>query len=281
MTDNIEFIPRITCDPGSATLVESMGDEQRVVDAARVSIGGQKPKATDEKLLRYLWANGHTSPFEHVMLTFKIECPLFTARQIMRHRTFSYNEMSGRYSELDLGYYVPRVLYAQDSKNKQGVDEQGAMLDQMGLGATMANELRRVDSTYKSLLANGVSREQARLVLPVSVITSFFMSGNLLNWIKFLKLRHEDHAQYEVWWIATQILKVIKDNYPTIYDIVKEDIHGTERQLAESRHIARTLQEIRVSGPSGESDEDPPAHGEEVSKIIRFPTPAGSGKREA
>lgn len=281
MSDKIAFIPRITCDPGSATLVESMGDEQRVVDAARVSIGGQKPKATDEKLLRYLWANGHTSPFEHVMLTFKIECPLFTARQIMRHRTFSYNEMSGRYSELDLGYYIPRVLYTQDQQNKQGVALDGDSDIPAGLLHTMSNDIRRADETYKSLLRSGVAREQARLVLPVSTITSFFMSGNLLNWIKFLKQRYENHAQFEVWWIAAEIVAVIQEKYPTIFDIVKEDIHGTERQLAESRHIARTLQEIRLGGPSGESDEDPSTHGEEVSKIIRFPTPAGTGNREA
>lgn len=259
---------RVRDDPGSAVLIETMGDEQRVVDAARVSIGGQKPNQKDEALLKYLWSNGHTSPFEHVTLTFRIECPIFTARQIMRHRTFSYNEMSGRYSELNLGYYMPRGLYTQSSTNKQGT-ELKTVEQESQLYFTYDNALAVAELDYRRLLDAGVAREQARMILPMATFTSFYMTGNLLNWIKFLKLRHEDHAQYEVWTIADDIVADVCENFPRIWEIVKEEIHGTERQLAESRHFARFVSEGRLGESRREDAEHASTYDSKVFEAVR------------
>jgi len=241
-----------------------MGDWQRVVEAARVSIGGQRPKATDEKLLGYLWGKGHTSPFEHVTITFKVECPIFTARQIMRHRTFSYNEVSGRYSELGLGYYAPKNLYTQEG---------GDLLErQTHRDVVFRNVIENAETTYRYFLEAGMSREQARMILPMGTFTSFFMTGNFLNWIKFLKLRYDDHAQFEVWRIAEDICAQISETFPELWEVVKEELHATPSDMAKSRNLKRALQEDGIGRVDWEADGSAPTHSAEVPETIRSET---------
>ena len=269
----------VNVKPGHIEIIDSMGSAQRVVDAARVSIGGQKPKLSDTKLLEYLWRQGHTSPFEHVVITFRIDAPIFTARQIMRHRTFSYNEISGRYSELPMEFYKPLEFYSQNKKNKQGTE---SFMELEGSDNYLMNNLfKQAETAYLELLKLGVAREQARMVLPVSVFTSFYMTGNFLNWVKFLKLRLDDHAQYEVWYIANQINRMIRFAFPKLWEVVKEDINATPEIMAGSKNYKRFIRETWFSPKSIKNPEDSSAHSEEVPQTLRDPAESGPDKREA
>lgn len=207
-------------DFGELHLVDMMGDEARIVEAARVSFR-KKGKRTDAQLLRYLIRNKHTSPFEHVQFTFMVKCPIFVARQWMRHRTGKYNEISGRYSELPSEFYMPEVLCRQDEKNKQasGADhpESPALL------AVMKNFCAAAFYAYEHLLTEGVSREQARMVLPLNTYTSFYFTMDLHNLMHFCNLRNHEHAQPEIRVYAAAIEGVIQEKFPTVYSAWREE----------------------------------------------------------
>lgn len=189
---------------GSVELLDFMGSDARIVDAARVSTNhhseaGLTPSAKDERLIRRLWKDGHTSPFEQVLFTFRIDCPIFVARQWFRHRTGRYNEVSGRYSQIPEKVYIPSEWRVPDEKNKQ--------VSQEGEYSTQTNEMfsrwvresaREAFSAYHLLLANGVAREQARMVLPLNTYTQFYWNVDLHNLFTFLKLREAPDAQYEM-----------------------------------------------------------------------------------
>lgn len=188
-------------------LTNHMGDDSTVVKAARVSYGGaKKTKEEDDKLLRYLVKNKHTSPFEHVIFTFEIELPIFVMRQMVRHRTFSINEISARYTKMQDKFFMPKWRAQGDGKNKQGSGD--------ALDARLASEIDgivdkfnvQVYTLYKKLLEKGVCREQARSVLPVSIYTKAVFTIDLHNFIHFLNLRLHPHAQMEVAEYAAQML---------------------------------------------------------------------------
>ena len=195
-----------------------MGDDNAPALAARVSFAKMTTQSEmtqrDESLINYLAINRHTSPFEHISATFLITCPLFIARQIQRHRTFSYNEISRRYTSKDIEFYIPRSLRKQAETNLQC---------SLPIDIPRSAEFTRLikDHTqvclsfYNTLLDQGVSREQARAVLPQSMYTSFWMSGNLLNWSKFLRLRLDEHAQPEASEVAQAVQSELLERYPT------------------------------------------------------------------
>ena len=203
---------------GEVTLIQSMGDDNTPALAARVSFAKMTTQSEmtqrDESLINYLAINRHTSPFEHISATFLITCPLFIARQIQRHRTFSYNEISRRYTSQDIEFYIPRSLRKQAETNLQC---------SLPIDIPRSAEFTRLikDHTqvclsfYNTLLDQGVSREQARAVLPQSMYTSFWMSGNLLNWSKFLRLRLDEHAQPEASEVAQAVQSELLERYPT------------------------------------------------------------------
>lgn len=239
-------------DPGSAVLIDVMGSDARIQDAARVCVGG-KGGMTKAKLIKKLYTSGHSTPFEHATLSFKVECPIFTARQIMRHRTFSYNEISGRYTELGLGYYLPKTFY----------DSKGELTPSLSNGEyieKLREELWKIDTLYQGMLADGVSREQARMILPMGTFTTFYMTGNLWNWIKFLKLRVTEHAQYEVFVIAHDIAKELAVHFPVTWMAIQEDIFGKAEDYVKSRHVKRAVREGRFSRTSWKTIKDTPAH---------------------
>lgn len=206
---------------GEVTLIQSMGDDNTPALAARVSFAKMTTQSEmtqrDESLINYLAVNRHTSPFEHISATLMITCPLFIARQIQRHRTFSYNEISRRYTSKDIEFYIPRSLRKQAETNLQC---------SLPINIPRSEELtKRIrqhtkDSLefYNTLIDQGVSREQARAVLPQSMYTSFWMSGNLLNWSKFLRLRLDEHAQPEATEVAQAIQSELLERYPTSLD---------------------------------------------------------------
>lgn len=205
---------RVMClDHGFAELVDSMGDDLSVVQAARVSTGsGTKGEEADKKLINYLMRHSHTSPFEQVTFKFHVKCPIFVARQWMRHRTWSYNEMSGRYMELPREFYNPSVWRAQDTANKQGSLPYNG--DTYWVKGAYEEALAWCERAYQSLLDNGVARELARMVLPLSTYTEFYGTVNLHNLFRFLKLRLDSHAQPEIQVYAQALLMLITPIVP-------------------------------------------------------------------
>lgn len=234
MTDNIDVL-----DKGFVRIVDSVGDDKSIVDAARVSISGEGVKVVtkDEALIRYLMRKRHTTPFEMVDFKFHVKCPQFVRTQWMRHRTFSYNEMSGRYSELPEECYVPapeHVRY-QSKLNKQGRSQKNPFKTVVnGFIRKVKDTQKRVFQEYhdflgKSVYENGyfsttdtrqiheeggIARELARMNLPVSTYTEFYVKGNLHNWFHFLSLRADNHAQYEIRAYADAISKMISERVP-------------------------------------------------------------------
>ena len=201
-------------------LVSHMGDDLTVVNAARVSYGGESDVLTDKdrRLIQYLLENKHTSPFEHVTFTFRIEVPIFIARQWMRHRTWSFNELSYRYKEPDMEFYLPGVWRKQSTDNKQ-VTEGELDADKQILASTYANAVyKHAEHAYQELLDLGVGRELARIVLPVGLYTSYYGTVNLHNLFHFLELRDHEHAQPEIAWTARRIRELIRPIVPACMD---------------------------------------------------------------
>jgi thymidylate synthase (FAD) len=191
-------------DKGYVEIVNMMGNDSSIVNAARVSYlskGGVK----DKKLLFYLMQNNHSTPFEMVEFKFRVKCPLFVARQWMRHRTWSYNEISRRYTSEDIEFYIPdsNKWRLQSNKNKQSSGGFLPPSDNDSLDGTYFTEeiysyCTWGFTTYQNALANGMSCEMARMFLPINMYTTFIAKVDAHNLMHFLKLRMSDHAQYEI-----------------------------------------------------------------------------------
>jgi len=205
-------------DNGFVRLIEFMGGDQRAVDSARVSFGSvSKGEAADRKLIEYLLANGHFSPFEHSVFQFHIKCPIFVARQWMRHRIASYNEISARYTEVHDEFYYPEAFRAQDRSNRQGSHVSSA-LDQEKLKAIYDRSVKASYAAYKELLDAGAAREMARIVLPVGQYTQFHWTINARSLLNFISLRADDHAQYEIRRYAEAILGIFREKMPWTWE---------------------------------------------------------------
>ena len=201
-------------DHGFVRVVDYMGNDDAIVQAARVSYGGgTKTPQEDANLIRYLMRHRHTSPFEMCEIKLHVKLPIFVARQWIRHRTASVNEVSGRYSVLSEEYYVPEEenILPQSNTNKQGREEGAKIMipnskvrELMDRGGTEAFEL------YNSFLDIGVARELSRIVLPVSTYTEWYWKIDLHNLFHFLKLRMDSHAQWEIRQYAEEIFKLVK-----------------------------------------------------------------------
>lgn len=189
-----------------------------VVRNARVSYDAdwrEGDEEKDAKLIEYLYKNKHTSPFEAMVFTFEVKAPIFVLRQWHRHRTWSYNEVSARYAELDEGFYVPKpsVITTQSPTNKQmrthtehpKAAEMAAEIDQ----ATQA-----AFQTYRRLIREGCPRELARSVLPVAAYSRMFATVDAHNLFHFLRLRLHPHAQYEIRVYAEALLKLVEPVMP-------------------------------------------------------------------
>lgn len=191
MTDNIVFKSAMDVD-----LIDSMGGDESIVRFARVSSGTNPDEAKDAGLIRYLMKSRHGSPFESPVLQYKISCPIFVAREYFRHRIASYNEVSGRYRELEPVFYVPSA-----TRNLKQIGKPGAYTFSPGTEAQVTDvawhhkHIARVAwQQYKEMLDGGVAREVARNVLPLSIYTSFYVNFNLRSLMNFLSLRMVDPA---------------------------------------------------------------------------------------
>ena len=194
---------------GWVGLIDHLGSETSIVNAARVSFGKLKTQMDDKDigLLRYLIENRHTSPLEHLVFTFR--------GQWHRHRTWSYNEISRRYTEIDLEFYTPPKLRRQAATDRQASVDAPDFDD-----AAMREEIRRHNlkclDFYNSLIERGVCREQARGVLPQNMMVTFWGTVDLNNLLHFLELRDSEHAQWEIRQYAQAIKKLIKPVIPNV-----------------------------------------------------------------
>lgn len=222
--------PILVLDHGSIRVIDYMGDDDAIVQAARVSYGEDVVKIHDDRgLIRYLMRHSHTSPFEMCEIKLQLKMPIFVARQWVRHRTASINEISGRYAVLDRGFYVPDAehIAEQSTANKQGRGE--------ALNPTVAEFARELfrdcnrggHAVYDGLLGGGVARELARTVLPLATYTQFVWKIDLHNLLHFLRLRMDSHAQYEIRVYADEIAKIVAAWVPEAWDAFAEyRLHG-------------------------------------------------------
>lgn len=213
-------------DKGFVRLVDIMGDDSAIVQAARVSYGkGTKSVRMDRELIRYLLRHRHTSPFEMVELKFHIKLPIFIARQWIRHRTANVNEYSGRYSEMKDEFYIPELsqVRTQSKSNRQGrSDDTLPESEAQKVIESMDNIHKNLFSEYKNLLDSDISREIARINLPLSTYTEWYWKIDLHNLMHFLKLRMDDHAQYEIQVYANTIAEILKIAVPMTWEAFED-----------------------------------------------------------
>ncbi len=210
---------RKVLDKGFVELISVMGDDLTVVRSARVSTGqGTKGPEKDRRLIEYLMRNRHETPFEHVVFTFHIKCPIFVARQWFRHRIASYNEKSGRYSEMEYEFYVPDEVRVSHPKDKQMSVENGGNIDVKRFKKLINDVYDHSYSVYRELLNMGVAREMARIVLPLALYTEFYWTVNMRSLMNFLSLRADSHAQWEMQRYALAVAEFFKTCCPWSYD---------------------------------------------------------------
>lgn len=206
-------------DHGFVRLVDSMGSDLSIARNARVSYDADwragEDSGSDTRLINYLYNNGHNTPFEAVTFTFDVKAPIFVFRQWHRHRTQSFNELSARYRELPEEFYIPEAgqITTQSADNKQ------MRTDELHKNAEFWQQEMRAHNKdtfalYKSMLADGVPRELARSVLPVSTYSHMFATVNLHNLFRFLAERLHSHAQYEIRVYAEAMLELIEPVVP-------------------------------------------------------------------
>jgi thymidylate synthase (FAD) len=207
-----------TLDRGFVKLVDFMGGDLRAVNSARVTFGGEsKGEEKDKMLIKYLIEHSHHTPFEHCVFQFHIKCPIFVARQWMRHRMCSYNEVSARYTEVKDEFYAPCQFRAQDMNNKQG-SISSEDLDNEKLIKIYNESIEAAYQSYKKLLEAGVAREMARGILPVAQYTQFYWTINARSLMNFITLRADSHAQYEIRVYAQAVAEIFKEKMPWSYE---------------------------------------------------------------
>ena len=249
-----EAIPAL--DHGFVRVVDYMGDDTSIVQSARVSYGkGTKQVSTDSGLIKYLMRHWHSTPFEMCEIKYHVKLPIFIARQWIRHRTANVNEYSARYSILDKEFYLPASehLATQSKSNRQGrgdvLEGENAkqVLDLLKSDAektysnyeTMLNE--KYDGTVIDESKTGLARELARMNLTLNTYTQWYWKTDLLNLMNFLRLRADDHAQYEIRTYADAMLETVKKWVPITYDAFMDYRVGGTEVSAKGKSIIQKL----------------------------------------
>ena len=222
---------------GCVEYVQHMGNDLTIVNAARVSFGVEKNEVDerDRKLIRYLVKNRHTSTLEHNVVTFKFTVPLFVRGQHHRHRTWSYNEISRRYTDKDLRFYAPQEFRTQHKSNRQASNESDTINPLINVHSPacshpiprLATELvamhhKESIKLFDNLIDGGVCREQARGVLPQNLYTEYYGTVNLNNLIKFISLRDDSHAQWEIQKVAQACKEIATELWPVAMETYHE-----------------------------------------------------------
>ena len=256
-----EAIPLL--DHGFIRVVDYMGDDTSIVQAARVSYGkGTKKVSTDAGLIKYLMRHWHSTPFEMCEIKYHVKLPIFIARQWIRHRTANVNEYSARYSILDKEFYLPAQehLAAQSKSNRQGRgdvlegDQAKKVLD------LLKNDAERTYENYETMLNEkydgsiidengvGLARELARMNLTLNTYTQWYWKTDLLNLMNFLRLRADHHAQYEIRTYADAMLDTLKRWVPITYDAFMDyRVGGTEVSDKGKKVIQKLIKGDKVS----------------------------------
>ncbi|MBI3260189.1 MAG: FAD-dependent thymidylate synthase [Ignavibacteriae bacterium] len=236
-------------DKGFVRLIDVMGDDNSIVQAARVSYGtGTKRLSEDRGLIRYLLRHQHTTPFEMVEFKFHIKLPIFIARQWIRHRTANVNEYSGRYSEMKDEFYVPSLenIRPQSTMNKQGRSDETFPTEQAeAIAEKFAASQDQMYAEYRELLDMGVAREIARINLPVSNYTEWYWKIDLHNLFHFLKLRIDSHAQYEIRVYGEAMASIVKGIVPVAWEAFEDyALHSLQFSRLEAKAIMSMLNEL-------------------------------------
>lgn len=191
-------------------LLNIMGDDLMVVNVARVSYGKESNEMNDKdiRLMKYLYEHKHTSPWRHPQLQFRITCPIFVERQLFKHQIgMSANSISGRYVDFSDTYWEPVVLREQSKDSKQG---SGDYVMRFDLIHKMKDVVLYAKNTYKELIAQGISKELARTILPLSLNTTFIWTGSMLAFLHLFELRLKPDAQLETRLIVQEMLDLVK-----------------------------------------------------------------------
>ena len=209
---------------GRVDLVDWMGNDLTIVNSARVSFGKQKEALDekDERLINYLVKHRHTSTFEHNLVTFRFVVPLFVRGQHHRHRTWSYNEISRRYTDVNIQFYEPEAFRTQHKSNRQASNAEELIDPEVewgGYASCPASHLVAIHNEksldlFDSLIEAGVCREQARGVLPQNLYTEYYGTVNLHNLLKFVSLRLHEGAQWEIQKVASACLTIAMKHFP-------------------------------------------------------------------
>jgi len=256
-----EAIPLL--DHGFIRVVDYMGDDTSIVQAARVSYGkGTKKVSTDAGLIKYLMRHWHSTPFEMCEIKYHVKLPIFIARQWIRHRTANVNEYSARYSILDKEFYLPAQehLAAQSKSNRQGRgdvlegEQAKKVLDLLKNDAekTYENYETMLNEKYDGSIINengvGLARELARMNLTLNTYTQWYWKTDLLNLMNFLRLRADHHAQYEIRTYADAMLDTLKRWVPITYDAFMDyRVGGTEVSDKGKKVIQKLIKGDKVS----------------------------------
>jgi len=218
---------------GKVEYIQHMGEDLTIVNSARASFGAWKDELDDkdEKLINYLVKHRHTSTFEHNAVTFRFKVPLYIRSQHHRHRTWSYNEISRRYTDVDMEFYEPKSFRTQHKSNRQASNENELINPEIMIvnqGLITASDLiqhhhKTSLSLFNALLDAGVCREQARGVLPQNLYTTYWGTVNLNNLLKFIDLRIHDGAQYEIQKVAGACLEIAEDLFPRAIDYYRKN----------------------------------------------------------
>jgi thymidylate synthase (FAD) len=193
--------------------------EEHIVEVARVSSSRKNKKEDYEKLVKYLIKHGHWSPFEHSYMTFEIETSKAIAIQLLRHRSFTFQEFSQRYqdvNELSEFMFEDVKFRKQSENNRQSSTEEISDIDNRDMYDLVENHLKRTEALYNWLILEGVSRETARMILPLCTKTKLYMTGSIRSWIHFISIRADHHSQKEMQDVANAIKKIVKKTLPVV-----------------------------------------------------------------
>ena len=206
---------------GSVELIQHMGTDLTIVNSARVSFGKEKEELDekDEKLIKYLVKHKHTSTFEHNIATFRFKVPLFVRSQHHRHRTWSYNEISRRYTDFNIEFYEPKEFRTQHKSNRQASNNELIDPQLEPYGENKCSTMLQLHhgmclQLFEEMIAAGVCREQARGILPQNMYTEYYGTANLSNIMKFIGLRTHEGAQWEIQQVAYACLDIALDLWP-------------------------------------------------------------------
>lgn len=260
--EEILYQPFPVLNAGFVRVIDYMGDDAAVVQAARVSYGRGTKKVTEDRgLIAYLMRHGHTTPFEMAEIKLHVKLPIFVARQWIRHRTANVNEYSARYSVLDKEFYLPTTdhLAAQSQTNRQGRSDILDATEAQHVLELLRHDAENAYSHYLEMLnedrsgnkldeaKGGLARELARMNLSLNFYTQWYWKVDLHNLLGFLRLRADAHAQYEIRAYANVILDILKRWVPYTYDaFVEHKLHGASLSASALNVVRRLIDGEKV-----------------------------------